>query len=130
MRYRSQSWDFDVKQQGFRYHMSNIMAAIGIIQIDRLRPLGIKTKHCQFYNKSFKEIEQLILNFDYNEILPHIYVIKAQNRNKLREFLIRNNIECGLQYKPNHLHTKYTKISLPLQNVSIMRFYLYHVILI
>lgn len=33
-RYSSQrSWDFDVKYQGFRYHMSNIMAAIGIAQM-------------------------------------------------------------------------------------------------
>ena len=118
MRYRSQrSWDFDVKQQGFRYHMSNIMAAIGIIQIDRVEAFRNKRQNIvKIYNKSLKEIKQIrILNFDYNEILPHIYVIKARNRNKLREFLLSNNIECGLQYKPNHLHTKYSeKKSLPI----------------
>ena len=29
------SWEFDVKDQGWRYHMSNIMAAIGIEQMKR-----------------------------------------------------------------------------------------------
>ena len=35
----NRSWEFDVKDQGWRYHMSNIMAAIGIEQLknDQLR---------------------------------------------------------------------------------------------
>lgn len=42
-RYSGQrSWDFDVNYQGFRYHISNIMAAIGIVQIDRLESFKIK----------------------------------------------------------------------------------------
>jgi dTDP-4-amino-4,6-dideoxygalactose transaminase len=52
-----------------------------------------------------KKIE--FLNFNYDEIIPHIFVIKAKNRDKLREYLINNNIECGVHYKPNHLLTKY-----------------------
>ena len=29
------TWDFDVVDQGWRYHMSNIMAAIGVVQLSR-----------------------------------------------------------------------------------------------
>ena len=37
-RYSSErSWEFDVTAQGWRYHMSNIMAAIGIEQLKRFR---------------------------------------------------------------------------------------------
>ncbi|MDE7065170.1 MAG: aminotransferase class I/II-fold pyridoxal phosphate-dependent enzyme, partial [Desulfovibrionaceae bacterium] len=32
----TRSWDFDVKRQGWRYHKSNIMAAIGRVQVARL----------------------------------------------------------------------------------------------
>ena len=32
------SWDFDVTNQGYRFHMSNIMAAIGRVQLHRLWP--------------------------------------------------------------------------------------------
>ena len=114
MRYTSQrSWDFDVKEQGFRYHMSNIMAAIGIIQIDRVEEFRNKRQNiAKIYYKALKDIEQIkLLDFDFNEVLPHIFVIKAQKRDELREFLIAHNIECGIQYKPNHLHTKYAEKS-------------------
>ncbi len=103
------SWDFDVKEQGFRYHMSNIMAAIGIVQIDRVDEF--KTKRQQIaktYTEMLNNINAIaLLNFDFNDVLPHIFVIKAENRDELREFLIKHNIECGVHYKPNHLLSKY-----------------------
>lgn len=117
-RYASQrSWDFDVKEQGFRYHMSNIMAAIGIVQIDRINSFIAKRQNiAKVYCKALNDVEQIeLLNFDFDEVLPHIFVIKAQRRDELREYLIANNIECGIHYKPNHLHTKYKSLySLPI----------------
>ena len=38
------SWDFDVTEQGWRYHMSNIMAAIGKVQLSRFNDLAKKRK--------------------------------------------------------------------------------------
>lgn len=109
-RYSGQrSWDFDVKNQGFRYHMSNIMAAIGIVQIDRVGEFEIKRKHiAKKYIQELSVIESIgFFDFDFNEIIPHIFVIKAQQRDELREYLISNDIECGVHYKPNHLLSKY-----------------------
>jgi len=110
------SWDFDVKEQGFRYHMSNIMAAIGIAQIDRIEEFKSKRQAiAKKYIKELKNIKEIeTLNFNFDEILPHIFVIKAKNRDALREYLLENNIECGVHYKPNHLLTKYeTAYELP-----------------
>lgn len=110
MRYTSQrSWDFDVKEQGFRYHMSNIMAAIGIVQLSRVDDFRIKRQNIvKIYCIAFKDVEQVkLLSYNFEEILSHIFVIKAQKRDELREYLLSNNIECGIHYKPNHLHTKY-----------------------
>jgi len=110
------SWDFDVKNQGFRFHMSNIMAAIGIAQLERID--FFKTKRQKVVNKYINELDVLIdvnfLDFNFNEILPHIIVLKVKNRDQLREYLVKNNIECGLHYKPNHILTKYaSNYSLP-----------------
>lgn len=103
------SWDFDVKEQGFRYHMSNIMAAIGSVQIDRIGDFKAKRQNiAKIYCKAFNDIEQIeVLDFDFDAVLPHIFVIKAQDRDKLREYLLANNIECGIHYKPNHLLSRY-----------------------
>jgi len=103
------SWDFDVKEQGFRYHMSNIMAAIGSVQIDRLEEFRNKRQQiAKRYMQELSNIEDISsLDFNFDEVLPHIFVIKTQRRDELREYLLANNIECGVHYKPNHLLTKY-----------------------
>ena len=109
-RYAGQrSWDFNVKEQGFRCHMSNIMAAIGVAQIDRIEEFKNKRqKIVKTYIEKLKDIDDItFLDFNFNEILPHIFVIKAKKRDELREYLVSNNIECGVHYKPNHMLSKY-----------------------
>ena len=109
-RYSSErSWDFDVKYQGFRYHMSDIMAAIGIVQLTRINDFKIKRQSiANKYVMGFKDIKEIeLLQFNFDDTLPHIFVIKAQKRNALSDFLIKSNIECAIHYKPNHLLSKY-----------------------
>jgi len=109
-RYSGQrSWDFDVKEQGFRYHMSNVMAAIGRVQLIRLEEFGAKRKQiASNYINGLTNISKVkFLDFNFDEIVPHIFVVKVEDRDALRDFLLDNNIECGVHYKPNHLHTKY-----------------------
>ena len=38
------SWKFDVTSQGWRYHMSDIMSAIGIVQLKKFHEFSIKRK--------------------------------------------------------------------------------------
>ena len=117
-RYNDQrSWDFDVKEQGFRYHMSNIMAAIGRVQL--LRIDQFKTKRQDIVDKYLNEFKGIgeveFLDFNFTELLPHIFVIKARQRDDLRTFLLQNNIECGVHFKPNHLLSKFSvKYDLPI----------------
>lgn len=116
-RYASErSWDFDVKEQGYRYHMSNIMAAIGIVQLDRFPSFKNKRRDiAALYLQELVTMDQIqFLNFNYEEVIPHIFVIKATDRDNLREYLLRHDIECGIHYKPNHLLQKFkTTYQLP-----------------
>lgn len=106
---KQRSWDFDVKLQGYRYHMSNIMAAIGLTQLQRIDDFIKKrqeiAKKYVFLLKSIKQIQ--ILNCDFNQIAPYMFVIKAEERNGLRDFLMQNGIETGIHYKPNHILSKF-----------------------
>lgn len=103
------SWDFDVKNQGFRFHMSNVNAAIGLEQLKRIDEFRRKRQEiAQYYLHAIAPISMLtVLTLDYHEIIPHIFVIKASNRDGLRRHLFNNDIECGIHYKPNHMLTKY-----------------------
>lgn len=101
------SWKFDVCEQGWRYHMSNIMAAIGIKQLERSSELLAKRKNiAQKYDKLLEGATKLkpILH-NYSNIVPHIYVVvleKGVNRDNLRQQLSSNGIETGVHYYPNH----------------------------
>lgn len=112
------SWFFDVERQGFRYHMSNIMAAIGIEQLKKITHFGTKRRECvNLYRSNLMGVKGIIqLDIPVTEIFPHIYVIKVSDgyRNELIEHLKQNNIECGIHYQPNHLLSLYKTIySLP-----------------
>jgi dTDP-4-amino-4,6-dideoxygalactose transaminase len=117
-RYAGQrSWDFDVKEQGFRYHMSNVFAAIGRVQLTRIESFRTKRQSiAQRYVQMLSHIREIeFLEYDFDSIFPHIFVIKTSKRDELREFLIAANIECGIHYKPNHLLTKYkSRYTLPI----------------
>ena len=106
------SWEFDVTHQGYRYHMSNLFAAIGMVQLERLEK-EFKPKRqmlAKRYYEALKDVQNIVLfRNDYDEIIPHIFPIRVLNnkRDGLRQHLLDNNIECGAHYLPNHLLTFY-----------------------
>lgn len=98
------SWEFDVKFQGWRYHMSNIMASIGIVQFEKFE--GFKKKRQQLatiYQNELKTYVQLI-DCDYTLVVPHIFVIRVEKnkRDAIRDELSKIDVPTGIHYKPNH----------------------------
>jgi dTDP-4-amino-4,6-dideoxygalactose transaminase len=112
------SWDFDVSAQGWRYHMSNIMAAIGLEQLKRFSDLSLKRQllarrydKLLINNAVFSPIEH-----DYANVVPHIYVVIINGLvdcNVLRERMANVGIQTGIHYKPNHLLSLYEAINTP-----------------
>jgi dTDP-4-amino-4,6-dideoxygalactose transaminase len=102
------SWEFDVHQQGYRYHLSNLFAALGRVQLRRfegeLKPRRIEL--AQKYRAALVGLKALrLLQGDPGPIVPHIFPIRVLNgkRDGLRQFLSDRGIESGIHYKPNHL---------------------------
>jgi len=105
---RARTWDVSVTDQGWRYHMSDIMAAIGIAQFKKIDVFGSKRQEiANRYNskiKSLVDIRPLIS--DFTNIVPHIYVVMIDipfDRDLMREYMLREGIETGIHYLPNHL---------------------------
>lgn len=102
----TRSWEFDVSDQGWRYHMSDIMAAIGIEQLSRLSVFSSKRrKLAKRYVENLKhEVKIGLFQYDYETVTPHIFPIRVESdkREKLRALLLENNIQTGIHYFPNH----------------------------
>jgi dTDP-4-amino-4,6-dideoxygalactose transaminase len=112
------SWDFDVHQQGWRFHMSNLMAAIGSVQLQKLpRFAEHRRAIARRYLDAIRDLDGITaLKLPYEEIVPHIFVVRVLHarRDDLLRHLRAAGIECGIHYKPNHLLTRFrSDYSLP-----------------
>ena len=108
-RYKNKrAWDYDVVNQGFRYHMNTISAVVGISQIKQTTKfIESRQKTCQRYNDAFKEISDLkIPQTEFSDISPFIYSLRILNgkRQQLIEHLKNENIDVGIHFIPVHKH--------------------------
>ena len=115
------SWDFDVVNQGYRFHMSNIFAAIGIVQLERFKnEFAIKRKLLrELYYKQLSHIDDIIFQDIGNDsdMIPHIMPVRILNnkRDKIFKLLDDEEIGVGLHYKPNHFLSLFkSNYSLPI----------------
>jgi len=112
-RYSGQrSWDFEVTAQGWRYHMSNVMAAIGIEQLKRFPEMAIKRQTlARRYDELLKDHPRIkLLPRNYDSVVPHIYVVRIldmPNRKTLQSQLLDRGIQTGYHYQPNHVLSFY-----------------------
>jgi dTDP-4-amino-4,6-dideoxygalactose transaminase len=110
-RYRHErSWDFDVSRQGWRFHMSNIFAALGRVQLRRLESeFGPKrVALARRYRDRLGGLRSIrLLDTNLGPVVPHIQPICVLNglRDPLFEALKEADIQTGIHYKPNHLLT-------------------------
>jgi dTDP-4-amino-4,6-dideoxygalactose transaminase len=105
------SWDFDVSNQGFRFHMSNIMAAIGREQLKKVdKFVAVRKKCVSKYIELFSNVEGIeCLEHSFVQNAPHIFVVKVlgDSRDKLMLSLRTQGIQCGIHYQPNHFLSYY-----------------------
>ena len=104
------SWDPDVKRRGWRYHMSNLMAAIGRTQLARLDNefAPARRKIVQTYRNRLKGVPGLaLLEMNMEGIISHIHPVRVLHGRKpeVALKLEEAGIPTGYHYKPNHLLT-------------------------
>ena len=112
------SWSFQVNEQGWRYHMSNHMAAIGIVQLGRFEFLARKRVHlAETYLRLIKPFcgaDGIIIpiHSKLDQCVPHIFPIRVMGmnyRDRLLQYMKQYGVELGLHYQPNHLPNLYRK---------------------
>ncbi len=109
--WKQRSWIYDVPFTGFRYHMSNINAAIGLAQLQKLDLFIAKRRElCNKYIAELKDISGIELPvYDFDTIAPFMFVIrvKDEKRDALKSFLMEKDIESGISYIPCHTFSLY-----------------------
>lgn len=118
-RYKNErSWFYEVTTQGYRYHMSNVNAAIGIAQFKKIDMfIEKKRKIVDTYNHEFKNIDGIsLVEWDLNETAPFTYIIRICNgkRDALMDYLSSKGIGSGVHYIANHTQPFFSSFYCPL----------------
>jgi dTDP-4-amino-4,6-dideoxygalactose transaminase len=108
--YKNQrAWTFDVERVGFRYHMLNMHAAIGLAQLGKLDVIsGTRCAASRHYNSLLKDLPQVrIPQTDFKDVNPFLYYIRVpeNHRDNLRDWLKANGVDTGIHWQPGHWFT-------------------------
>lgn len=111
-RYKNRrAWQYDVISPGFRYHLNNISASVGVSQIKQIDAfIETRRRVCEIYNENFRNVAGLKLTCaDFSEISPFIYSIRVLNgrRSALIDHLDSLGIDVGIHFIPVHKHTQF-----------------------
>lgn len=110
------SWYYEIVSPGFKYNMTDIQAAMGLVQLGKLS--DFQARRCQIvklYNEAFSDIPalQIPTERNYVEHAWHLYVLRLNQENltigrdQFIEELTRRNIGSSVHFIPLHLHPYY-----------------------
>ena len=100
------AWTYDVTRLGFRYHMANLHAAIGLSQLKKLSEItSTRRRACRIYNELLSSISDVTVpKSDFGDVTPFLYYIRVptEKRQPLRDFLKDRGIDTGIHWQPGH----------------------------
>jgi len=109
------AWEYDIISPAYKCNMTDIMAAIGLVQMRRY-PSLLKRRHqiIERYDEALKPYNVQVLNH-YNkehESSGHLYLVRllgkdSEFRNHVITEMAKRDIACNVHYKPLPMMTAY-----------------------
>ena len=109
-------WEYDVAEVGFKYHMNDIEAAIGI---EQLRRLDVDNERRRSIASGYRDALEGIAGLTLPPLSSdrsssyHLFPVLAERRNDLVRCLREKGIATGVHYRRNDEYRMYAKASLP-----------------
>lgn len=103
------AWTYDMCTIGFRYHMANLHAAIGLEQLAKIDRISrSRNEACRYYNQHLGDIAEVTVpKTDFVDITPFLYYIRVPGRRRVafRAYLAERKIDTGIHWQPGHSFT-------------------------
>lgn len=118
------AWEYDIAGTYYKCNMTDIMAAIGLVQLERYPHILARRKNIiEQYDKGFKETRLHIIRHYGEDFLSsgHLYLtrVEGSHREECNE-IIREMAERGIatnvHYKPLPMLTAYKNLGFSIQN--------------
>lgn len=110
------SWNYEIVANGYKYNMTDITAALGVVQLKKSdKFLCRRKKIAEMYTNSFKEVPEIVSpRVKANRTHSwHLYVIQLEleclkiSRAQFIELMKEKGIGCSVHFIPLHRHSFY-----------------------
>lgn len=105
------AWAYSVDELGYKMHMNDISAAIGLVQLEKLETMNARRREiCRRYVEAFSDIGEIAVpryRTGIGESACHNFVIRTPRRDWLHDELQKLGISTGVHYIPNNHYAMY-----------------------
>lgn len=118
------AWEYDIVGTWYKCNMTDVVAAIGLVQFARYPGMLIRRKELiAKYDAALKPLGVEVLKHytDEYESSGHLYLtripnITAEQRNEIIIKMAERGIACNVHYKPLPMHTAYKKLGFDIKD--------------
>ena len=118
------AWEYDIIGPWYKCNMTDIMAAVGLVQMERY-PQLLKRRYemVERYNKAFEELPVAVLNHKDADHCGshHLYIVRLVGRsreeaNRVIEQMAERGVATNVHYKPLPMMTAYKALGFDIAN--------------
>lgn len=118
------AWEYDIVAPNYKCNMTDIMAAIGLMQLKRYPEMLYRRREIiTRYNEGLKDLQVEVLNH-YDEdhsSSGHLYLVRligkdVEYRNEVITKMAERGIACNVHYKPLPMMTAYKNLGFNIQD--------------
>lgn len=118
------AWEYDIVSPAYKCNMTDIMAAIGLVQMKRYPTLLERRKQIiGMYNDAFEGCNVQVLNHytDEHTSSGHLYLVRllgkdSEYRNNVITEMAKRDIACNVHYKPLPMMTAYKALGFDIKD--------------
>jgi perosamine synthetase len=108
-----QGYEYDIELLGYNYRLTDIQAALGISQLEKIDLFMDRREEIKnYYLKELKDSNKVdVLDYKFDSA-NHLFIVKVKNnkRDELYNLLKKENIYTNVHYKPIYLFSLYEKL--------------------
>lgn len=105
----ARSWNYDATAAGFRYHLSNVHAAIGLAQLTKLDWIrSSRQAACERYMARLGQLDGLsVPTADVSDLNPFLFYVRIAGglRDAFRDHMSSLGVDTGIHWTPAHTMT-------------------------
>lgn len=118
------AWEYDIIGPWFKCNMTDVVAAIGLIQFERYPDMLAKRKQMiARYDEALKDLNVAVLKHytDENTSSGHLYIVRLlgktrEQTNEVIEKMAERGIATNVHYKPLPMMTAYKKMGFDIKD--------------